>query len=251
MSEAAPATVPAPPRDVRWAPVLRTELWLLIGGLALSIEGLVLALVALVAGQAELPFDDMALDAGATHANGIVRDVEPLAPSLFGGTRHRVRFSFTAVDGTEVVATCYSQAAVHDPGQRASVEYLANDPHVSRLYGTHKAPTPPWLSLLVLGSLAGGFVALVVWMRQVLRLRIALSEGRLTSAKVLSVADARGGTRVVYQFTDPEGTTRRGVQRIRPSELAVSLAGDFAPVIFDLANPKLHRIVTPADFRSP
>jgi hypothetical protein len=101
----------------------------------------------------------------------------------------------------------------------------------------------------VLGSLAGGFVALVLWLRQTLRLRIALREGRLTTARIL--AGARRGGRVEYQFTDPEGTTRRGVQKVRSDEASARLGAEFAPVIFDLTNPKLHRLVTPRDFQSP
>jgi hypothetical protein len=91
-------------------------------------------------------------------------------------------------------------------------------------------------------------------MRQVLRLPHRTQRGAADErAKVLSVADARAGRHAgrlpVHRSRGHDA--RAACNGFRPSELAVSLAGDFAPVIFDLANPKLHRIVTPRDFRSP
>ena len=127
------------------------------------------------------------------------------------------------------------------------VEYLPGEPNVSRIVGTKCAKTPTWLTVSLLATLAAGFVMVLLWLRHLVRLRLALSEGRLTSARVVSAAAASASSwAVAYQFTDPDGNPRRGKQRLRL--LDAPAVGALHPVIHDDRNYELHRLVVATDF---
>jgi hypothetical protein len=132
-----------PPRDVRWAPVLRTELWLLNRGLALSIEGLVLALVALVAARPSCRSTTWPSTRARRTRTASCAMSSRWLPRCSGarGTACGSR-SRRWTDGSRPrPATIAGGGARPGSSARASSTW-PNDPHVSRLYGTHKAPTP-------------------------------------------------------------------------------------------------------------
>lgn len=239
--------IPEAPREVRWATLLRERRPLAGLGFTLTGVGSVCAVLGFASGRVHNPFDDVALDSGNQRVRAVVHavEVDPSAPFWLEHARHA--FTFTTESGRVVHGESWAEAAVCAKDDVRMVEYLPSEPTLSRLEGTRRAATPAWLAIAVLGALAGGFVLLISWLRQVIRLRIALGEGRLTTARIAGARAAGAGRwRVEYHFSDPDGTPQRGRQTLRAT--SAPAAGSFHPVIHDERSYTLHRLVGAEDF---
>lgn len=244
---ATPTTIPAPPREVRWTTLFRERRFVGVLGLTLSLVGSGLALLGAAGNRSRLPFDDLALDSDSKTARANVHTVESSEHPSPWQRRVRHAFTFAADGGRTVHGESWADEAVCAAGDLRMVEYLPTDPALARVVGTRKSSSPTWLILAVLASLAAGFVLVLAWVRNLLRWRIALSEGRATSARIVrATATRHGQSRVEYQFTDPDGNQQRGEQTLSAgTELTV---GALHPVIHDERNCALHRLVVAADF---
>lgn len=245
------AAIPDPPREVRWKTCLARR-WVLglIGGL-FALAGLAVLVASwLQAGNS--PFDDSVLDSGAWTASGTIHAVEELANGTW-----QVRYEFESA-GHDVLGASYARtrASGMRVGEPCKIEYLPDRPDINRMRGTSRALFDEQRSTLVTVLVILGMIALYTWIRGALSLRIALREGRLTTAQVIEAKVLRHvnprPVRVHYRFEDALGMEHIAIHCVGVhTELGRNLldtAPREHPVIHDEGNPAISRLVHAEDF---
>ena len=243
--------IPSIPRPVRWRACLRHRWVFGILAASLAVSGLLPLVLMSVSGLRVLPFADDALDSGAARTEGRIVSVAPTGARLDGQRLDEVVFEFAAADGT-FRGRQQTMRRVR-PGERHEIEFLAARPATSRLAGTRLAPIV-WFTYVFGTAGALGVVALLSWLRGVTAVRIALREGPLRRADVVSVRTLKAVNppqlRIDYRFVDRDGVRHEAWQSAgRKSALAaIAEPGGTLPVIHADGNPRVRRLVTAADF---
>ena len=153
--------------------------------------------------------------------------------------------SFTPVRGMSLVA-----------GSPCKVEFDRADPTINRVLGTFCVYNDPTLTTIVTILLIPAVLCLHLWLRAVLRLRIALREGRLTTAQIIESVPTRliNPAQVVvrYRFDDQDGGEHLASHRVRASSRLGHRLREEQPrehsVIHDERDPAVNRLVTADDF---
>jgi hypothetical protein len=246
------AGIPAAPRQVRWRPCLARNFGLGVAGAILLVTGLLLVVAMRADTGSLLPFDDLALDGGASRATARVLARERTSMHSPAGDLWRIRYEFTDQTGVRRGGASYTPAPAVADGDDVEAEFLADDPDVHRLRGTLRAPFPTLAILFTTGT-AIGLALLLVWLRGVLRTRILLREGELGEATVVAARRVRGlnppTLRADYELQVPGGTLagRQFVRAASPLGALVCSAGR-VPAVHDEDDPARHRLVHPSDF---
>lgn len=156
-------------------------------GVAVLLPSLAAAILLQLQGISVLPLADDALDAGHVTVTGRIETVEPLRLQLGGRQFERVTFSFLPglADGSRLrgrVVTPHD--AGHRPGDRCMVEFASADPAVNRLQGSRRNPLDAWTTPLLGLVLMPSLLAVLWWLRGMVRLRLLLSTGTVRLARI-------------------------------------------------------------------
>ncbi len=210
---------PAPPP--RPVPLL-LRLHLLFGGLSGTIGWCVAALGLLIGGVFALNADveaSLRLAGGAQHATGHVTGVSETAFSI-GGDEYEegdpvfaYDFEFD-VEGHTYGGRSFQVGWTLDEGEAVPIEFVAEDPAVSRIVGMRARPFAGWLALLLLIPLGG--LPLVLWgLRRGLRAGRLLAHGRTAEARLVDRRETNVTVNdlplfaYTFEFEDDRGTLRR------------------------------------------
>jgi hypothetical protein len=191
------------------------------------------------------PASDRALDRDARLATGTPAGDASFGLDDWAGRRvHIIRYSFTAPDGSTVRSSSVTRDGWHagalNQAELLPVEYLADDPRVSRVRGTRMALAEPQLFLIPGLVGYGGWILLVLgstrwWLR-----RNLLRRGHLATGKVLGLRDLRTGedreltsepVRVTYRYTLPDGQVVPGTVTLRWASLCGRSVDEEFPVV--------------------
>ncbi|MDP6929432.1 MAG: hypothetical protein QF412_07000 [Planctomycetota bacterium] len=244
-----PATIPSPPRPVRWRTVLGKR-WVvgLVGAIALFTGGILLITFSTING---MPFADEALDQNSETGEARVIQIAPIE----GSDTIRITYRFRTSDQREWDGQSLATSLRFHEGLAYAVEYLPDDPAINRLAGTRRSSLSISGDLLLGLLLLPGLVLLGIWFRGALRLKLLLTEGSLakadvTSAKLLHHVNPNQVS-LRYRFTDRHGTQTEGGHWL----LAFSALGkrlqagqSTVTVIHDDARPDYNRAVGPEHF---
>ncbi|MGE3172720.1 MAG: DUF3592 domain-containing protein [Planctomycetota bacterium] len=253
---------PRPPRHVPWRLALQT--WGVLGAFATAM--LVVSLVALAVMWAEdgfrSPRDDWRLDAGpAEVAEARVTQVRHRRNKHGRVTRSFVSYVYDPGDGERSGQSVTTRRDV-EPGAAVAVEYLRNDPGVSRMVGTHATYLgrilPTFAGLLLLPEL---FLVLL-YLTRVFRIRTIVRHGPAVAGVLVGHRRPADGKRrrrsknyrVRYGYRGADGLDHEGWQFVRfdsALDRAVQATGEgqtFAAafVVHDERNARRARLVAAA-----
>jgi hypothetical protein len=249
------ANIPGAPRDVRWRTCLGRRWILGMFGILFGCSAVVILVFALLdAGSS--PLDDSLLDSGSWTATGKITAVEEVETG-WSGVVWRLDYSFEVKRG-EILGTSYASERSHSMrvDEQCTVEYVHEKPEINRIEGTQKAFFSPVASGLASVFAILGIIGLHLWLRSALRLRIALREGRLTTAQIIEARLLRfvnpRPVSVHYRFQDNLGMEHIAGHWVgSKSKLGRQLISDEPreyPVIHDEGNPAISRLVHAEDF---
>ncbi len=248
--------LPPPPRAPRWRAVLRHRWVLGLCGATLLAAGFALAVVIWAEGGDVLPLGDDALDASHAIAEGEVLRISD--PSLhLGGTRLiRVDYRFRPNEGGDVTGHSFSPPrAGLLAGAQVRIEYLPDDPEVSRVRGSTRNPFGSVWTMLMGVLVMPAFLATLWWLRGVMRLRLLLGTGRATTAEIVGRTGVFGVSppqwRVAFRFRDVAGHEHAGSHWVgERSALGRDLASadHTATLVYDEGDPSECRLACPDDF---
>lgn len=221
-------------------------------GVLLAFDAVLVAVVLAFAVPGVTPLKDWALDLGAALGRAEVRNVSPVQLPWSRSELARVEYEFRPAQGGSVLGASYGDRGQFRAGVTYAVEYLSERPQVNRLQGSRAVLYAHWYTLLFSLLFVPGLLLTVVWLRGAVRLRIALREGRLVAARIAEVRSQPGGplARVHFTFAAADGREVRGTQHVAlRGALGRLLSGARElPLIHDPNDPRVHRLVTPADF---
>jgi hypothetical protein len=146
------------------------------------------------------PWADLLLSNGSARTKGVLRKKE-LVRSVHMGDQHpwRVAFRFRAPAGQEVDAVAFTYDPAFEtmqPGDPIAVEYHPARPAWARPVGGYVAAAPPWVGLVLSGTL--GVLPLMGVVSGVLVIWRARRERRLLAYGVGVVAEVQRVRRIGY-----------------------------------------------------
>ncbi|MCB9934746.1 MAG: DUF3592 domain-containing protein [Planctomycetes bacterium] len=115
---------------------------------------------------------------------------------------YRTTYHFELPQGTAFEGVCYGTGMYFQPGGPVEVEFLAENPEVSRIVGTRKAAIGAWG--IFVGLFPGlGLLFMGLGLRGNLRAVRVLKRGKLTRGKLVDKqpTNTRINNRMVYRFT--------------------------------------------------
>jgi hypothetical protein len=219
----------------------------------LTFQGL-LMLTAMLATSRGGPFlADYKLDSGAATTAGEVEAIDAFGTDR---ARVRVRFRFRTGAGSFQGESFATAPIALRRGGACTVEYWQDDPAISRVQGTEARQFEPELSLLTQLLLIPGGLALVFWVRGVLRIRVMLRDGTAVAAQVIENRLSKyvnpRQVRLRYRFQDDRGGEYIRSHWVRAgSEFGKWLTTEqprFVDVLYDPVSPTLSRAVFHGDF---
>ncbi len=154
-------------------------------------------------------------------AEGQVTGVSGTSMSVNEQTVMRVSFAFTDAAGVERRGSSYTTGST--PSGRVAVEYLADDPTVSRIRGMNNRPFPAMVAFVLIFPGIGLVFAAMGWRRggkaiRLLRIGV-VGEGTLVSTRP---TNTRINKQTVYEYTfefEVHGRKYRAVGRTHRDEL--------------------------------
>jgi Protein of unknown function (DUF3592) len=217
------------------------------------------ALVILIVGFLETgrsPVDDSLLDSGGWTVSGSITAINEVETG-WSGVIWQIEYTFVVKSG-ETHGASYTdrRTPAMRVGESCEIEYIQERPDINRIVGTQVAFFDPIASTLATVFAILGIVGLHLWLRAVLRLRIALREGRLTTAQIIEARLLRHvnprPVSVQYRFQDNLGMEHIASHWVgAKSELGRRLLEEGPrefPVIHDEGNPDTNRLVHAEDF---
>jgi len=243
-------SIPAPPREVRAAAAFGRHAPIGVAGISSLLATAVLLLVQVGSG-AGAPFEDWALDSGAAITTG---DIVGLAPSEERPGVSRLTFRYR-VGGREYEQHCHVPAGREIVGLQHRIEFLANEPGISRIGGATRAVPPPlsWRLLVTLGG--AGVLALLLWLRLAVAQRRLLRDGRLVVADVVATRPIKWllprQLAVEFRYRDLADRLHHGRQWCRARSAlgqALQSGQDRVAVVHDEGRPEASALATPDRF---
>jgi hypothetical protein len=237
------AREPGPRRVAVWGAVRRSRgLLMTMWGLTLLVLGL---LVTWVVSLVALPHGDLALDVWAEEATGVVAgDAAFGLTDRRGRTVHILVYSFQAARGSTHRSSSLTrdgwQARSLAQQQQVTVEYLPQDPRISRVRDTRQALAEPQLLALPLLVSFGGWALLWIGALRWWRQRELLLAGHLCTGRVTGLFDlqtgaelqeSRGPARVEYLYRTGDGQEHPGVVTLRWATLGRRRLGETFTVV--------------------
>lgn len=211
--------IPPAPRRVRWSAVVWHRFGLLLGGVLLTVYGGVLTLLLWIGDSSSYHQDaEHRLDAEAQQTVGKVLSVEP-GENWQGRPKDLVRFEFTTPDGRKETGVSFCTPESAAVGAEATVEFVREHPHISRLLGGHVVFGARLYEPAFWLTIAPGLVLLWLWIAGVLGLRRTLRDGDAAIAEPLEVR--RLGLmlptmlEVRFRFRDHHAQIREGRHWVR------------------------------------
>jgi hypothetical protein len=248
--------IPPAPRTPRWPPVLWARWPLAFVAFLGAVYGGVITLMFYYAWGGK-PGDDDRLDEHGRRTLGTVVAVEPVPGRAERSDLAKVSYRFVATPGSEIEANQYRPGADYVPGKSVDVEYLADSPHTTRLYGTRLSSLPNLAVPLWRWFVLPGLASLMLWLLGVLRTRSLMRHGDVAVAELIGVHPVPlvlpSMLRVSYRFLDRHAQERRSRHWVRRrsrlgAKLTATPAPQSAPVVHDRAHPWQSRVVTVDDF---
>jgi len=269
--------IPPAPRRVRWRAVLWYRWPLALAAFVLAIYGGAFTWMLFLAHGAK-PSDNERLDRAQElgqlqHAEGEVTSLLgfgaefPRRPAeLHGQPSEHWSYHFTVptVGGNlSLFGHCFAPAVDHlRVSQTVTVEYLAEEPQLSRIVGTRLDLLPWWVrpGLWLRVLVVPGGLCLLLWFTSALLLRHMMALGDVGVARVTAVRRLRfvvpGMLVVHFSFRDHHADERHGRHWVRVrSPLGGRLrlpdqVGERLPVLHGRRWPQFSRLALPADFLS-
>ncbi|MBL8751673.1 MAG: hypothetical protein JNK15_00115 [Planctomycetes bacterium] len=257
--------IPPAPRRIRLRPLLAHRWPLLAGGGLLTIGGLLIAWLMFLQSGGKMSGGPR-LDAGPTRrVSGTLATVATATRHLDGVERQAVEYTYRGNLGEHSVPLtnrCFVPAGSWRSGDTVEVEYLADDPNVSRIVGGILHLDGAWLRawFWIRGLVLPGGALLAAWLLGALRLRAVLVHGDVAVGAVHRVTPVRWllpeMVAVDYTFRDHHATWRHNRHWVRVhgtlgSRLRSQMrSGDYEemPVLHDRSRPRHNRMVLPEDF---
>jgi hypothetical protein len=220
---------------------------LLFGGIWFLV-GMVVAVAFLLTGN---PLHDYRLSQGCEVAQGAVRKAVLKSKTRINGRNPwLIRYTFEAAGGQSRDGRSYTsrEAVVRGlkPGSRIEVEYLADNPLISRAKGTRHSLFPGWLFVVPVFFIVTGGMVFLWGIGKALRRRNLLVNGRVAVGKVTGqklrkyINTGRGHPLdVFYSFEDHRRMEWTGWTRVYPTRPDAELAsGDEVRIVYDAFNPR-------------
>jgi hypothetical protein len=172
-----------PPRPVP-LPIVCSAMFGLTGsfGAIFLISGLV---ATLVFAHGIRPIDEYRIATSQSTARGIVTGVSGTNSSENEEPVYEYRFTFTARNEREYTGTSYSTGREWSRGDRVTVEYVPEEPSISRIQGGRISTFSPWVLFVLIFPAVGGAMflgAAIGGWRQV----TLLAHGKIADARILS-----------------------------------------------------------------
>lgn len=224
----------------------------LLGGV-LTLQGSILLAVMLATSHGGPLLADYQLDSGGASTEGRVEAVDAVGGQQQSiRIRYRFRIASSPITGESFTAPP-SRLTANSP---CTVEFLAEDPAISRVQGTDALHFDPELWLVTQLLLVPGGLGFLFWLRGVMRMRVALREGTLVTAQVIENKLRKhlnpSQVRLSYRFRDAhEVETIHGHWVRASSEFGKWLTAEqprHVEVIYDPDRPTVSRAIAPGDF---
>lgn len=233
-----PARLPPPPRRVP----LGLRLQVLLGG-PLGLLGWLFAAFGSIFPWVFAPMADWSFvrfrgPSGA--AQGEVVSVEATGAKENNRRVRKVGYRFTDPAGAERTGASFTPGQAPDPGTPVRVEFLLEDPGVSRIEGLRMAPFSPWVSLVALFPAVGLLLALG-GLKQGLTAVGLMAEGELAlgTLRGKEPTNTRINNRTVYAltfaFTDLDGREQTVTERTHQPERLQDQAQEL--LVYDPSTP--------------
>lgn len=252
--------IPPAPRRVRWRAVVHRRWPIGFVGIALGGFGsLLTCMLWFGATSSHYAVAEQRLDRGAVQIEGTVVAIEPLRGR--GGVSVRYHFPLGS-DGVQA-GQCFVREPEADgvrgsaliPGATIVVDYLDDEPGVSRMRGGHVAFIVPWHRYGFAFAVLPGMLALAVWFLGMLGARSTIARGDVAIAERLRVTEIPllipTLLDVRFEFRDRQARVRSGRHLVAARSRIGRIArrdGSRLAVVHDREHPNWHHLVVPEDF---
>jgi hypothetical protein len=172
--------------------------------------------------QGYRPFDDLRIVLSRTSVQGTIRNVKSVNASENDVEVYEYEYAFTTRGGQKVTGHSYSTGREWGIGSTVNVEYVPDEPSISRIQGTRTSLFSPFVLFVLIFPLVGAAMFLIPaygGIRQVLLLRNGLvGDARILSAQPTGVSvNNTPVLKYSYEVTTSSGVMADGAANAFPS----------------------------------